>query len=301
MGKTIIGISGWRYAPWRGVFYPKDLNQDQELAFASRQFGGIELNGSFYSLQRPEYYARWHAQTPSGFVFTVKGSRFISHRLRLRDVEQPLANFLASGIFNLREKLGPFLWQLPPSMRFDAERLETFFAMLPRDGDAAMRLARRRDARMRGRARLAIDPAQRLHHALEVRHESFVDDAYVRLLRRYDIAAVVADTAGKWPYFEDVTGSFVYVRLHGDKKLYASGYSAAALDRWAARIDAWRNGSERPDATKISALPPKPRRSRDVFCFFDNDIKVKAPFDAHGLMQRLGLHASAWPTTATAA
>lgn len=293
--KIIIGISGWRYPPWRGVFYPKGLPQNQELAFASRQFGGIELNGSFYSLQRPEYYARWYEQSPPGFVFTVKGSRFISHRLRLRDARQPLANFLASGIFNLREKLGPFLWQLPPSLRFDAERIESFLAMLPRHGEDAMRLARRRDARMRGRARLAIDPALRFRHAMEVRHESFVDEAYVRLLRRYDIAAVVADTAGKWPYFEDVTAGFVYVRLHGDKKLYASGYSEAALDGWAARVNAWRDGGERADANKISTKTPAKRRGRDVFCFFDNDIKVKAPFDAHGLMQRLDLSATGWP------
>src|SRR3546814_24585 len=196
MSKTIIGISGWRYAPWRGVFYPKGLTQDQELAFASRQFGGIELNGSFYSLQRPEYYARWYAQTPPGFVFTVKGSRFISHRLLLRDVEQPLTNFLASGIFNLREKLGPFLWQLPPSFRFDAERLETFFALLPRHGEAAMRLARRRDARMRGRVRLAIEPAQRFRHALEARHDSFVAEAYILLLRRHTIPAGVRHKRG---------------------------------------------------------------------------------------------------------
>lgn len=301
MSDIVIGISGWRYAPWRGVFYPEDLAQDRELAYASRQFGGIELNGSFYSLQKPGYYARWYAETPPGFVFAVKGSRFITHRLRLRGVEQALANFLASGVFNLREKLGPFLWQLPPSSRFDAEALEAFFALLPRDGETAMRLARRRDARMRGRARLAIDPAQPFRHALEVRHESFVDAAFVRLLRRHGVAVVVADTAGRWPYFEDVTADFVYLRLHGDKKLYASGYSPAALNRWAARIRAWSQGGELADARKIAALAPPRRRTRDVYCFFDNDTKVKAPFDAHGLMQRLGLVANDWPAPAKAA
>src|SRR3546814_7478611 len=135
---------------------------------------------------------------------------------------------------------------------------------------------------MRGRVRPAIEPAQLFRHALEARHESFVDEAYIRLLRRYDIAAVVADTAGKWPYFEDVTAGFVYVRLHGDKKLYASGYSGAALDRWATRVDAWRNGGELADANKISEKAPAKSRGRAVFCFFDNDIKVKAPFDEIG-------------------
>lgn len=290
-GSAIIGISGWRYVPWRGVFYPKGLPQAQELVYAAQRFGGIELNGSFYSLQKPEYYARWYAQTPPGFVFSVKGSRFITHCLRLRGVDQALANFLASGIFNLRDKLGPFLWQLPPYERFDAEKLEAFLQLLPRDGEAAMRLARRRDARLRGRARLTLEPAQRLRHALEVRHESFVDEAFIRLLRRYKVAAVVADTAGKWPYFEDVTADFVYVRLHGDEKLYASGYSDAALDRWTARIDRWRHGGEQPDAARIAGPAPH-RRTRDVYCFFDNDVKVHAPFDALGLMQRLGLRPS---------
>ena len=146
-----VGISGWRYEPWRGVFYPEGLPHRRELEFAARHFPTVEINGSFYSLQRPEYYQAWHDQTPRGFVFAVKGSRYITHMLRLKGIGKPLANFYASGLFNLRDKLGPFLWQFPPMFRFDAQRLENFFAMLPRTTAEAVSLARRRDARLRGR------------------------------------------------------------------------------------------------------------------------------------------------------
>ena len=284
-----IGISGWRYEGWRGVFYPRGLAHQRELEYASRRFPTIEINGTFYSLQRPEHFQDWYEATPAGFTFAVKGSRFISHMKRLKDIEKPLANFLASGLFNLREKTGPFLWQLPPQFRFDAERLEEFFTLLPRDARSALALARRRDARVKGRCRLAIDCNRRLRHAIEIRHESFLDPAFVELLRKHDIALVVADTAGKWPFVEDVTADFVYVRLHGDEVLYASGYSDRALDLWAARIGAWSGGGEREGAQKISSRPPAPRASRDVYCYFDNDAKVKAPFDALRLMRKLGL------------
>lgn len=295
MQRVTVGISGWRYAPWRGVFYPRTLPQQQELAYASRQFGGIELNGSFYTLQKPEYYASWYEQTPHGFVFAVKGHHYITHRLRLREAQAALANFLASGVFRLRDKLGPLLWQLPPSLQFDAERLDAFLSLLPHDGDAAMRLARRREVRMRGRAALKLEAAQPLRHALEVRHQSFADPAFIRLLRRHRVAAVIADTAGRWPFFEDITADFVYLRLHGDAQLYASGYSKAALDRWAARIRRWQRGGEPQDARKLAPWQPPGKRGREVFCFFDNDTKVKAPLDAHGLMERLELRAAEWP------
>jgi uncharacterized protein YecE (DUF72 family) len=292
MGKIYIGISGWRYAPWRGVFYPPGLAQDRELEFAAHNLPTIEINGSFYSLQRPESYAAWYAATPSGFVFSVKGNRFITHTKRLRDIEKPLANVLASGVFNLREKLGPTLWQFPPSLRYDPELFEHFFSLLPRDTEQALALARKRESRMAGRSRLAIDGKRRLRHAVEIRHESFIDASFVALLRKYDVALVVADTAGKWPYREDVTSDFMYLRLHGDKELYASGYSEPALDRWAQRIRAWSAGSQPDDARCISDLPPPKRRSRDVYCYFDNDIKVKAPFDARRLIEKLGLAGS---------
>ena len=289
MGTIRIGISGWRYAPWRGVFYPHGLPHRRELEYASRAFPSIEINGTFYSLQRPERFQEWHDATPPGFVFAVKGSRFISHMKRLRDIEKPLANFLASGLVNLREKTGPFLWQFPPNFHFDADRLEAFFELLPRDAESALALARRRDARVKGRCRLAIDRNRELRHAIEIRHESFLDPAFVTLLRRHNIALVVADTAGKWPFVEDVTADFMYLRLHGDKVLYASGYSDRALDGWAERIRAWSAGGERAAARKISGRAPPPRGSRDVYCYFDNDAKGKAPFDALRLIGKLGL------------
>jgi uncharacterized protein YecE (DUF72 family) len=289
MATIRIGVSGWRYAPWRGVFYPPGLPQHAELRYAASTFPTIEINGSFYSLQRPESYAQWYEETPPDFVFAVKGGRYITHMKRLRDVELPLANFFASGIFNLREKLGPILWQFPPSFRYDPERLERFFALLPRDTEEALALARRRDARLKGRARLAIDANRRMRHAMEIRHESFLDESFVVLLRRYQVALVVADTAKKWPYREDVTSDFVYIRLHGDKKIYYSGYTDKALDRWAARIRAWSGGREPADAHRISKTRPPKRRHREVYCYFDNDAKVKAPVDAKNLIRKLRL------------
>jgi uncharacterized protein YecE (DUF72 family) len=289
MAEIRIGISGWRYGPWRGKFYPHDLPQRRELEFASRALPTIEINGSFYSLQRPESYEQWYRATPPGFLFSVKGSRYITHMKRLRDIEVPLANFFASGVFNLREKLGPILWQFPPSFRYDPGRLERFFELLSRSTEEALALARRRDARVKGRARLAIDASRPMRHAMEIRHESFLVDSFVDLLRRYRVALVVADTARKWPYREDVTSDFVYIRLHGDKKIYHSGYTGKALDRWAARIRAWSAGAEPGDAHLISKAPPAKRRTRDVYCYFDNDAKVKAPGDARTLMRKLRL------------
>ena len=261
-----IGISGWRYEPWRGIFYPEGLPQRRELEFCGRHFPTVEINGSFYSLQRPEYYEQWYDETPQGFLFAVKGSRYITHLLRLSRIEKPLANFFASGILNLRDKLGPFLWQFPPMFAFKRERLEAFFRLLPRNTAQALALARRRDARMIGRSRLAIDANRKLRHAIEIRHPSFMTGEFVALLRKHGIGLVVADTAGKWPKMFHVTAEFVYVRLHGDIKIYTSGYSERALASWARRIRAWD------------------RDGRDVYVYFDNDVKVKAPFDALNLM-----------------
>jgi uncharacterized protein YecE (DUF72 family) len=263
------GISGWRYEPWRGVFYPEGLPHRRELEFCGRHFPTVEINGSFYSLQRPEYYQQWYDETPPGFVFAVKGSRYITHMLRLSRIEKPLANFFASGILNLRDKLGPFLWQFPPMFRFEPARLAAFFRLLPKNTEEALTLARRRDARMTGRSRLAIDAKRKLRHAVEIRHPSFMTAEFVRLLREHDIGLVVADTAGKWPKLFHVTADFVYVRLHGDVRIYTSGYSDKALDSWARRIRRWD------------------RDGRDVYVYFDNDVKVKAPFDALNLMHKL--------------
>src|SRR6478609_8358193 len=204
-GRVRIGISGWRYAPWRGVFYPEDLRQKDELAYAAAAFDTVEINGTFYSLQRPELFRAWREQTPADFVFAVKGGRYITHMRRLRDVATPLANFFASGVLALGPKLGPILWQFPPQLPFDPERFETFFAMLPRSTGEAARLARKHGPQVAGRAHLRTDEDVPLRHAVEVRHDSFVSEAFFDLLVRHRLAAVVADTAGHFPYFEDVT------------------------------------------------------------------------------------------------
>lgn len=282
-GTIRIGISGWRYAPWRGKFYPQGLRQADELAYASGKFSTIEINGTFYSLQRPEFFARWRDTTPPGFLFAVKGPRFITHIKRLKDADAPLANFFASGVLALNDKLGPILWQLPPSFTFDPARLSTFFDRLPRTTHEAARLAAHHDAQVDGRTHLTADIERPLRHALEIRHDSFRDPAFIRLLREHRIGLVVADTVA-WPRLMDATADFVYVRLHGSQKLYTSGYGPKALAQWAGRIRDWSQGRE---AEGEHAGPPAPRRKRDVYVYFDNDAKVRAPFDAMALMRQL--------------
>jgi uncharacterized protein YecE (DUF72 family) len=269
-----IGISGWRYPPWRGSFYPKGLPQREELAYAARRLSTIEINGSFYSLQRPEYYASWAEQVPPDFVFAVKGGRFITHMKRLADPATSLANFFASGLLALGPKLGPLLWQLPPTLAFDRELLSAFLQALPRTTTGAARLASEHDDRLEGRALTVTDADRPIRHALEVRHPSFAVPELVEVLREQQVALVVADTAGRWPALDDVTTDFVYVRLHGDTELYVSGYDEAALDSWAERARGWL------------------RAGSDVWIYFDNDAKVRAPFDAMGLSGRLGVGAA---------
>jgi uncharacterized protein YecE (DUF72 family) len=288
-GRICIGVSGWRYTPWRGHFYPPKLAQARELAYAARVFGSLELNGSFYSLQRPSSYAMWAADTPPGFVFAIKGSRYITHMLKLRNIEAAMGNFLASGLFELGPKLGPFLWQFPPTMRFHPDVFEEFFAGLPRTTGAAAELALKRDQRLQGRESLQPDANRNLRHCVEVRHDSFVDAAFIRLCRKYRIAWVVADTPKPWPLFEDVTSDFVYMRLHGSTELYNSRYTTGELQRWADCIRAWTQGAQPADARLISNEPPPRRASRDVYCYFDNTDKRHAPDNALELMRMLDI------------
>ena len=287
MSRAYIGISGWTYAGWRGTFYPRGLVHRRELEYASRCFNAIEINGTFYRLQRPENFEQWREQTPPGFRFAVKGSRFITHMKQLRDVHAPLANFFASGVLRLEQKLGPVLWQFAPRRRLDLPRFATFLELLPRTTGDAARLARHHDARVSGRASFHVDRSRPLRHAVEIRHESFLTDEFLALLRRHDCALVFSDAASDWPYAEDVTASFVYLRLHGAEETYASGYGESALDHWADRVRTWLAGREPRDAARFG--PPAPgRRGRDAYIFFDNDAKVRAPFDALGLAARLG-------------
>lgn len=262
-----IGISGWRYPPWRGRFYPKGLPQRDELRYAAQRLNSIELNGSFYSLQRPESFRAWYEQTPDGFVFSVKGARFITHMKKLADIDAPLANFFASGVLALRDKLGPVLWQLPPTLPFDAARIDGFLARLPRTTAEAAYLARRHDARLAGRSWTGTDADRPLRHAVEVRHPSYETAAFLDVLRAHHIAVVLADSPGRWPVIRAATAEFRYVRLHGAEELYTSGYDDAALDEWAAAIRGWAPA--------------------DVYVYFDNDVKAYAPRDAMALTAKL--------------
>ncbi len=288
-GQVFIGVSGWRYTPWRGNFYPEGLPQHRELWHAARHFNSIELNGSFYSLQRPSSYAQWAEQTPPGFVFAVKGGRYITHMLKLRNAEHALGNFFASGLFALGDKLGPILWQFPPQMRLNFDLFEAFLAALPKTTAAAARVAQQRDHRLKGRELLEPLHRQRLRHCVEVRHDSFVDPAFIALLRRHNVAWVVADTPRPWPLYEDVTADFVYIRLHGSTELYNSRYTPQEIDRWADAIDAWRHGRQPADARLVTKAAPPRRAARDVYCYFDNTDKLHAPDNARELMAVLGL------------
>lgn len=286
-GKVRIGISGWRYKGWRGVFYPPKLTQKRELEFASREFATIEINGSFYSLQRPESFTRWRDETPDDFAFSVKGSRYITHLRRLREIRQPLANFFAQGLLALEEKLGPILWQFPPNFQFEPERFEAFFKLLPRSTGAAARLARKHDEWMNERSLTRAGHDRALRHCVEIRNESFAVPEFVDLLREHGIGLVVADTV-EWPLLMDVTSDFVYCRLHGSEQLYASGYTEAALKKWATRVSAWARGGDSPDGKFAEPERSAPRQPRDVYVYFDNDAKVRAPADARSLRELVG-------------
>ena len=277
--RAYVGISGYDYPRWATRFYPPGLPRRQWLAYAGKAFNSIELNGTFYSLKTPDVFERWAAETPARFVFAVKGSRFLTHNLKLRRAEGALANFYASGVLALGRKTGPFLWQLPASYKFDAERIDSFLALLPRTSDEAAALARGHDQRLvtprrtreGRRGALVASPAKvRYRHALEVRHPSYFHPEFYDLLRRHRCAFVIADTAGKFGYAEEVTAPFVYVRLHGSRQLYTSGYTPDELDAWAAKIRAWMAGG------------------RDVYVYFDNDALGHAPHDARNLAARVG-------------
>lgn len=281
-GVVRIGISGWRYKGWRGKFYPPKLPQRRELEFASHEFATIEINGTFYSLQRPESFAQWKQETPEHFIFSVKGSRYITHLRRLREIEQPLANFLAQGLLTFEEKLGPVLWQFPPNFKYDRERFESFFRQLPHSTAAAARLARNHDSWLDERSVTRVDHDRPLRHCVEIRNESFAVPEFIELLREHDIGLVVADTV-EWPLLMDVTSDFVYCRLHGSEQLYASGYTEEALTTWAARLEAWARGGDSPDGRFANASHRAKPIPRDVYVYFDNDAKVRAPADAKTL------------------
>jgi uncharacterized protein YecE (DUF72 family) len=285
-GTVRVGISGWTYKPWRGVFFPKKLPQKRELEYAASIFRTIEINGTFYGLQRPSSYQSWVERTPDDFVFSVKASRYITHLRRLREIETPMANFFASGILKLGPKLGPILWQFPPSFKYSHDLMEEFLEMLPHDANSAAALGQHHDALLKDRAFLAVERNRRLRHAVEIRHASFVTPEFIAMLRQHHVALVCAD-AVEWPRLMDVTADFLYCRLHGSEQLYASGYDRPAIEEWSERVATWARGGESKDGDFASSKRAAKRSQRDVFVYFDNDRKVRAPRDAQRLAVRV--------------
>ena len=269
-GRVVVGMAGWVYPDWRGTFYPKGLVQKNELAWASEHVTSIELNGSFYSLQKPKSWYSWRDATPDSFVFSVKAPRFITHIRRLDDVEEPLANFFASGILALGPKLGSILWQLPPSQEFEPYLIERFFALLPHTTTDAAAFAQKRSERMLGREHLDTDADRPFRHSVEVRHASFGHPTFVELARQYGVAIVYGDSGGKWPVIDDATTDFRYARLHADTAIHPDGfYEPDDLAVWADRIAGWLADGQ------------------DAYVYFDNDTKVRAPIDAMSLIEMM--------------
>ena len=271
-GRAVVGMAGWVYPDWRGTFYPPGLTQKRELEYASTHVTSIELNGSFYSLQRPTSWTGWRDATPDDFVFSVKGPRFITHIRKLDAVHEPLANFFASGILALGGKLGAVMWQLPPSLPFDAGVVEAFLAQLPHTTGEAVALAHERGTRMTGREHVQTDAERPVRHAIEVRHHSFDTPEFLALLEKHRVAAVLGENAGKWPMIDATTTDFRYVRLHADEVMREGGvYDDEAIQEWAQRIEGWLD------------------LGLDAYVYFDNDTKVRAPIDAMSLIARLGV------------
>lgn len=258
-----VGVGGWTFPPWRGVFYPDGLPHARELEYASRRLTACEINGTYYSLQSPASWAKWARETPDDFVFTVKASRFCTNRKVLGDGAEAMARFFAQGMSALGEKLGPILWQLMGTKRFDPGDIAAFFALLPRELDGLP-----------------------LRHAIQPRHESFLDPAFVALARAANVAVVYADSES-YPALADVTADFVYARLESCQEPIPTGYAPEALDVWAEVARAWADGGA-PDGLPYvdPALPPK--SPRDVYVFLISGAKVRAPAAALALIERLG-------------
>jgi uncharacterized protein YecE (DUF72 family) len=252
MARTLVGIGGWTFAPWRGAFYPKGLPHAKELDYASRQVTSIEINGTFYGAQRPESFRRWRAEAPDGFVFSVKGPRFATHRRELGESGPSIDRFFASGVGELGDKLGPILWQFPPTTKFDPERFGAFFDLLPKTLD--------------GRA---------LRHVVEVRNLTFADDAFFALLRRYNAAVALVDSV-KQPKFDTITADFVYARLKSAADKYETGYPPEALEAWKQSFQ----------TLAVDGAPKE--KPRDCFVYFINGAKIRAPAAAMAFIKLLG-------------
>ncbi len=261
--KIHVGIGGWTFEPWRGTFYPEGLAQKRELEYASRRLSSIEINGTYYGSQKPESFARWHDETPDDFVFSVKGPRFTTNRRVLAEAAPSIERFFASGIMELKDKLGPVNWQFLPTKKFDADDFEGFLKLLPKS--------------VEGRA---------IRHVVEVRHASFQMPDFVALLRQYGVATVLADSE-EFPPIADVTAPFVYARLQRASETIDTGYDAAALDLWAGRAHTWKHGRHPEDLPHVGEAPSASSGHRDVFIYMINGFKPKAPAAAMALLERL--------------
>lgn len=284
MAAIRVGTAGWVYEPWRGSFYPEGLPQQAELAHASRALTAIEINGTFYANQKPASFRAWADQTPDGFRFAVKGHQRVTHILRLKNVETALANFFASGVLALGARLGPVVWQLPPNMKYEPERLAAFLALLPQTPEAAAALARRHDETLRSEPFFETVGVPRIRHALEVRHESFAVPDFIALLRAHNVAMVIADTA-EWRW-QDLTADFAYLRLQGPPD--GQAYSAGQRDAWADKLRAFSQGSEAGPDDRIAALNGD-GLAREVYAFFVSTDKERAPHNAMAVQHRLGI------------
>ena len=272
-GKAFIGTSGWIYEHWNGRFYPPALPAKRQLSYLASKFSTVEVNGTFYSLNRPTAFQRWRESVPSDFIFAIKASRYITHMLKLRNVDAALGNFFAQGLLMLGAQLGPILWQLPPSLSFDPQKARNFFRALPMTVRDAEKIARQHDHRLHAPPVLRAPDGREapLRHALEIRHASWLSEDALLMMAEHDVALVTADSADHHPLsIERTSDSFAYVRLHGARKLYASRYTDGELDEWAALVERWRSSG------------------CDVYVYFDNDNKAYAPGDAARLAQRLG-------------
>lgn len=286
MAQIRIGMSGWTFDGWRGDFYPDKLVQKRELEYASRQVNSIEVNGTFYSLQKPETFQRWHDEVPEDFVFSIKAPQYITHVRRLKEVAEPLATFLASGLFCLKEKLGPILWQFPPNVTLKDDRFEKFLKLLPQDSKHASKIAKKHSSRIEGRSVTKAQGDYPFRHAFEFRHPSFMKPEFIDLLREHGVALVFAHSGLKSPYSEDLTADFVYARMHGQEDKYKKGYSESDLDWWARRVQRWTEGKQPEDAQCVSKAKHKPLK-RDAFIYFDNEAKETAPHNALSLRKKL--------------
>jgi uncharacterized protein YecE (DUF72 family) len=262
-GAIRIGIGGWTFEPWRGVFYPKDLKQKDELAYASRHLSAIEINGTYYSTFKPDSWKKWRDETPEGFVFTVKGSRFTTNRRELAGAAESVERFCNQGMAELGERLGPIFWQLPHTKKFDAADLDAFFTLLPKSLD--------------GRP---------LRHALEPRHDSFCTPEYPALLRKHGVANVYAKH-GKYPEIADVTADFVYARLQTGEDTVETAYPPAELDAWAAHMQTWAGGGAAEGLPSVDPGHALAKTPRDVFAFIIHEGKVRAPAGAMALIERV--------------